>query len=249
MKRFMIAWAIATALFVETPIPAAAQGNDVEADDVTLFEWLRETPNDWETGLLFGALGLGGALFTTFTLVGGAFPGTAGKAKLDADSAIVDALTTRMKQLVDVATPNPEAIRAVGDQLDRLRDDLSRERWIQFAVAAILYAFLGALIAMALAKDLLQALVFGATWTGLVGTLGLKQDWLFRKETKEKGIEVLERELAGAKAMLQDERAKLTKAAVAESVPVDKVESLYGAAPELAMSPGDEQPILKAKAV
>jgi hypothetical protein len=56
-----------------------------------------------------------------------------------------------------------------------LADDLSKEMWRQYAVAIVLYAVLGAFFTAALAQDVLQALVIGAGWTGLLGTLNLRQ--------------------------------------------------------------------------
>ena len=47
---------------------------------------------------------------------------------------------------------------------------------------------LGAFFATLLARDILQALVIGAGWTTLLGTLGLKKDYADRKSTKDAAL-------------------------------------------------------------
>jgi hypothetical protein len=169
-----------------------AQGEEEGITVADLFQWATESPPDWGEGLWFAGLGLVGALVILFTLVGGAVPGTAGAAQIDADQAVLRRLSQRLDQLVTANPPNAPAIDAVRATVNEHRDDLTKERWRQFAIAGILYALLGAFFASALAKDILQALVLGATWTGLIGSLGLKKDYEVRKEIKDETIQKLE---------------------------------------------------------
>jgi hypothetical protein len=167
------------------------QSDNAEIDLANLFTWATSNPPNWGLGGLYAALGLVGALFTVFGLVGSAVPGTAGKAKIDADTERLKRLTERFEELATVNPPDSAAITAVGDQVDKIRDDLRNDTLSQFAIASILYVVLGAFFAMMLAQDILQAILMGAGWTAAVGTLGLKKDFEKRKEVKDDVAEKL----------------------------------------------------------
>jgi hypothetical protein len=190
-RRIGLVALVTAALVLSLSDAAAAQeGTPVEVGD--LFKWATEPPVDWVEGLLFAGIGLAGALVILFTLVGGAVPGTAGQAQIDADYAVLQRLTKRLEDLINAEPPNSAVVTAVAGMVNEYRDDLSKERWRQFAIAGILYAVMGAFFASALAKDILQAFVLGATWTGLIGSLGLKRDYQVRKEIKDEAIKRLE---------------------------------------------------------
>jgi hypothetical protein len=124
-----------------------------------------------------------------YGLIGGAVPGTAGQAKIDADAARLERLTEQLEKLINNPPHDAAAIKAIEGTVNSLRDDLRSERWNQFVIATIVYAVLGAAISTILAKDILQALVIGAGWTGFLGTLGLKKDYSERKEIKDTALE------------------------------------------------------------
>jgi len=169
---------------------AYAQGSSDKSVDVgDLFQWAQSSPPEWGKGALFAGLGLAGALVTTFGLVGGAVPGTAGSVRIDENNAQLERLTSRLEDLIKADPPNPPAISAVQGAVDNYRKDLRKEQWRLFAVAGFLYAILGAFFATLLAKDILQAIVIGAGWTGLAGTLGLKKDYESRKATKDEALD------------------------------------------------------------
>ena len=152
------------------------------SDLVNLFAWYTAEPRDWNTGILFAVLGFFGALATAYGLIGGIFPGTAGKSRIE------DA-TKRLEELRGLLdgwykSPLASSDPKTDPRIEQLRQDLesqertlTKERWRQFAIAAPLYALLGAFFASALAQDLLQAVVVGAGWTTVLGTLGLKKDY------------------------------------------------------------------------
>jgi hypothetical protein len=190
MKRASVVTTIALGLSaLITVSQARAQGATVPvaaADGVALAApapWLQT--KDYGTGALLAIGGLVGALITTFFLVGGPVPGIAGRARIDAQSTQLDELSKRLGGLVRAAAIDAAAIAAVEKTVNNLRDDLRAEiRW-QYAVASLLYAVLGAAIAALLARDLLQAVLIGAGWTGLLGSIGLKKDYETRKEMKD----------------------------------------------------------------
>lgn len=154
-----------------------------------LFFWATTTPPDWSQGALLAGLGFVGALVTIFSLIGGAVPGTAGQVKIETDTDRYNRMHQRLEDLINEPNSNPEMIKAVETAVNDLRDDLSSERWRQFGIATILYAILGAFFAALLAKDLLQALVIGAGWTAVLGTVGLKNDYDGRKKIKDEQLE------------------------------------------------------------
>ena len=193
MKRLFIIITVLVACvsFLITNV-AFAQGPEPTPEPINvidLFTWASTTPPNWGRGALFAVLGLVGALVTIFSLIGGAVPITAGQAKIDADTERLERLSRRLEELINASPPDAAAIAAVESAVNNLRDDLWAERWRQFGIAAFLYAVLGAFFSAMLAKDLLQALFIGAGWTGLLGTLGLKNDYATRKAFKDAALE------------------------------------------------------------
>jgi hypothetical protein len=167
----------------------ADDGTEEATTDVAdLFSWISETDEDWATGGFYALLGLVGATVVNFGLIGGAVPGTAGKAKIDADETRIEQLSKRVVQLAEENPVQADALTAIDGALDKLRDDARRERWRQYVIASALYAFLGAFFASMLAKDLIQALAIGAGWTGILGSLGLRSDFSARKAAKDEAI-------------------------------------------------------------
>jgi hypothetical protein len=190
--RVLIAGSI---LFVLFSFPAAAaaaqpadsaQPSDVKVAD--LFSWFKAGDRDWGAAGSYAVLGLVGAMVIAFGLIGGVVPGTAGRAKIDTDEARLLRLSVRLEELAKASPIDAPALTAVNSAVDELRDDTRSERWRQYTVAMVMYAFLGAFFAAMLAKDLLQALAIGAGWTGVIGSLGLKSDFSARKAAKDDAL-------------------------------------------------------------
>lgn len=176
----------------EAPPPAspaaAGEAGEEPAGPVAridLFAWYPR----WDLGWLYAGLGAVGALIILFGLIGGAVPGTAGQAKIDADSQRLERLSQRLEELISRPQLDADTIKAVESAVNNLRDDLRAERWRQFALAAVFYLVLGAFFAALLAEDILQAVILGASWTGLVGSLGLKRDYAERKAVKDEALD------------------------------------------------------------
>jgi hypothetical protein len=201
LRLIMLVTGAVAALF---PVVALAQGSGLSepggVDLANLFGWAAADPPDWGRGALFAGLGLAGALVTVFGLIGGVVSGTAGKAKIEADVEQLKRWSGRLEELMMASSPDAAAIEAIQKATDTFRDDLARERWRQFACAAALYALLGAFFASMLAQDIVQAIVTGAGWTAVVGSLGLKTDFKERKLEKDA---VLERTLVRAHELEQ----------------------------------------------
>ena len=168
-------------------------------ETVNVFTWAAGPSPDWARGALYALLGLIGALITVFSLVGGAIPGTAGYMRIEAGMKRVEDREKILDKLIEDSERDPEKIKAVNIATNSLRDDIRQDRRRQFALAAGLYAVLGAFSAAMLAQDLLQSLVIGAGWTAFLGAMGLKKDYADRKSVKDQTTEKLENALSEAK--------------------------------------------------
>jgi len=182
-KQFALCGGIALAFLVPATV-AAADGDPVDVASVAT--WF---PNgNYLLGATLALFGAVGAIFTAFTLIGGVVPGTAGKAQLDKDRELLDRLTASMETSLKSGAAGASDLRqAVND----LRDDYNTERNRQYFLGALLYIFLGAFFSALLARDILQALAFGAGWTGIIGSLGLKTDFTQRKDEKDDSLATL----------------------------------------------------------
>lgn len=134
MKRlfFLTLWLACTSFLLVTNIAFAqeAETNPKPVEVADLFSWATTTPPDWARGGLYAGLGLIGALVTSFGLIGGAVPGTAGQAKIDADTARLERLSERLEKLITSTDgpPAAEAIVAVESTVNSLRGCLESRR-------------------------------------------------------------------------------------------------------------------------
>jgi hypothetical protein len=188
-------------------------------------EWLiGQDTIDWATGGALLGFGFVGALVTVFSLVGGAVPGVAGQAAIDAGLARLDALSQRLDALINRDPPEAEQVRAVESTVDSLRTYLGKERWRQFLVAGTLYAVLGAVVSALIAQDILQALVIGAGWTSFLGALGLRKDRAERGNNRDYELRSALEELRALQArapedsMREQARAAIRQVEVARSI-------------------------------
>jgi len=199
MKRFL--WVILVVLcfvlLVTAPVFADSDqpDTDQEIQVANLFTWATGAEPDWMVGGLYALLGLFGALITVFGLIGGAIPGTAGAARIEANMIRVQKREDRVQQLYEEENPDPDLLKELRIGSNQFRDDVEADRRRQFFSAALLYAILGAFFATMLAQDILQAIVIGAGWTAYLGALGLKRDYAERKEIKDKTSTELEAKL------------------------------------------------------
>lgn len=157
-----------------------------ESANNIISSWINKNPPDWTRGILLAFLGFAGALFTVFGFIGGAIPGTAGQVRIEKDEATLDLWSEQLGQLITHHSDKTNTISALQTAVNNLRDDVRKDKWSQFMIAALLYVFLGFVFAALLADDWLEALIIGAGWTGIVGAMGLKKDQAERKTIKDK---------------------------------------------------------------
>ena len=177
MKYFILT----TILF----IPSVGFSQTSDLGDVELLQWLlNENVTDWTTGILFAILGLLGSFIAVFFNIGSLIPGTAGYAEITVKKNYLNYFENKLKQ-----AESPELITAINNVIDDYRDDLSKENWKQFKIAAVLYVLIGTLIAMIFAQDILQALVFGIGWTTIVNNILVKKDIKSIMQSKNDALE------------------------------------------------------------
>jgi len=174
-------------------------GMPTQITNADIFTWLFTNPPDFATGLIYLVLGLVGALVAVFGLVGGVVPKTAGQANLEEEMANLKIEEAKLSKLTGDCTnnecppPNPEIVKALGTVVNDLRVSVTQERRKQFAQAAGIYLILGAVFAAMLAVNMLQAIVIGFGWTGVIGVLGLNQDHDYRSSKKDDVIDKLQK--------------------------------------------------------
>jgi signal transduction histidine kinase len=193
MRRLLVIAALLAVAALAGAAPALAQDDTVEPQPL---EWATGDSIDWSEGGILAGFGLMGALFTVFTLVGGAVPGTAGQAEIEADTKRLSLWTDELGKRITNNNPGRASeMEAINASVSELRTAVTRERWRQFVVASVLYILLGAFAATVLAQDLLQAIAIGAGWTAIIGSLGLKRDYSKRIETKDEALDSLKKHI------------------------------------------------------
>ena len=188
--------ALLLCLLLATCSPATAQPTGSETSVTQVFRWYPH----WPLGGFYAGLGVAGALIVMFSMLGGAIPGTAGRAHIDIERARLDELNKHLSQALDTKPISSDTVKALGEMIDTARDDLRAELWRQYVLGAVLYTILGAFFASALAGDAIQAIVLGATWTSFLGVFGLKQDFASRNAVKEEALRTSEEALTAVQA-------------------------------------------------
>jgi hypothetical protein len=196
MSFFMIATAVAQPAVTKQPLVSNA----------TILFWANDKPIDWFSGLALAFTGAIGALVTVFFLIGGAVPGTVGKVNIDYDAEQLKEYKEKLKVMwsKELTTVDLEKAKELKSMVYDFSNQLNKERWHQFSLAAILYVAIGAFFAAFLARDILQALIIGAGWTGYLGALGLKSDAEERGSRKNDKIDELVGSLKEKDKIIED---------------------------------------------
>ncbi len=95
------------------------------------------------------------------------------------------------------------------DMINEDEDRLDRERNETRKTGIILYLFIGGVVAAILADSMVEAVGFGAGWTGLIGVFGIKKD----SELKEKSRATAIIDMQDMQEKLKDTIAKKTEEA------------------------------------
>jgi hypothetical protein len=184
-------------------VPAAntststATGSNAAAESFRspdLLIWLRQE-NRVFWGIMFFTFGAFGGLITAAFSLGESLPGIGGASVIEPDqakaSALEDAISKRQSALeqlqerITASAGNCDNIKFVAEQqgkqikdlqseLTLIQNRISKNRWSTWKIGMPIYVLVGGATSLLLAKDVLQAIVFGATWTSVVAAIGLK---------------------------------------------------------------------------
>lgn len=158
---------------------------------------------DWAVGLVYAAVGIIGALVFVYFAFDEALPGMGGLTRLNDLETELGELErkragiaeTRQRLLAESPVDNE---RLVGlDALTKSYDSrvqeklaaITRVRRMRLAAGIPLYIILGGVVASAFATNLLQALLIGFGWTGVVQAVGLRQRTAEVKNASAKEVE------------------------------------------------------------
>ncbi len=138
-------------------------------------------PDDIFIGIFFFILGICGAAIMVYL---GEIEKLLGKSTriLEIESEI----ESKKKEREKIKVPENTNDRIKWEELiNKDKEQLYRERNSVRTQGIILYVFIGGVIATILANSMIEAVAFGAGWTGLIGLFGIKKDSKERREKRE----------------------------------------------------------------
>jgi hypothetical protein len=177
---------------------------DKSGGDSTILSWMgkKDLPLQpiWAYAALLFLLGAVGGMITAFYSVGQALPGIGGGGLIDPEVARMQAFEDAVKlcssDLVEIQaklkncgqTEDPKCvqnlqfvaaqyidqIKMYEEHVARLRDLVNANRWKIWAYGMPMYVMIGGVTSLLFAKDWVQALLFGYSWSGVVSAIGLK---------------------------------------------------------------------------
>lgn len=153
-------------------------------------------PQDILFGLFLFLLGVVGASIMVYL---GEWERLLGKSarilEIEAEIAAKRSIADQIKDPAEA-----EQRRAWEAMINEDEDRLDRERRMVRTQGVILYLFIGGVLAALLANSLLEAVAFGAGWTGFLGMFGIKKDSeerrRLRNEEDDKELEEFNKTLA-----------------------------------------------------
>ena len=139
-------------------------------------------PNDIFMGVFFGLLGVCGAAILVYL---GEWEKLIGKSArmLEIEGVIAS------KRKIANKIEDPEEVEKRKKWEVMINEDeyrLDRERKSVRTQGIILYLFIGGVIAAILANSMVEAVAFGAGWTGFIGIFGIKKDSEERRKLRDK---------------------------------------------------------------
>ena len=139
-------------------------------------------PNDISMGVLFALLGVVGAAIMVYL---GEWDKLLGKSARILE--IENQIASNRKIANEIKDPNEVGIRERWeDIINRYENRLDTERRFVRNLGIILYLFIGGVIAAVLANSMVEAIAFGAGWTGFIGIFGIKKDSEERRKVRDK---------------------------------------------------------------
>lgn len=154
-------------------------------------------PNNISVGMLFFLLGVVGAAITVYF---GEWEKLIGKSALMLE--IEDEIEAKRKIAKIIEDPREVELREKWEGLiAQDQNRLDKERQFVRMQGTVLYLIIGGVFAAILANTVLEAVAFGAGWTGLIGVFGIKKD----SETRRKIRDQKDEESLEKLSTIQDE--------------------------------------------
>ena len=139
-------------------------------------------PNDISMGVLFALLGVVGAAIMVYL---GEWDRLLGKSARILE--IENQIASNRKIANEIKDPGEvEKRKQWEDMINVDEDRLDGERKSVRTQGVILYLFIGGVMAAILANGVVEAVAFGAGWTGFIGMFGIKKDSDERKKRRDK---------------------------------------------------------------
>lgn len=164
-----------------------------EVGSIKLFVWADGNSPNYLQGFLFGLMGIVGALTSIFSFIGKTVPGTGGRLHIEKEELRLARMNEKFEKF-NTAQPTVDAeyLKEIRLHIDSATKRLNRNKTSQFMLSSVLFIVLGCFFSLMIAQDLLQALIIGAGWTGILGSFGLKQDYKERNTLKNNVLEAAE---------------------------------------------------------
>ena len=136
-------------------------------------------PNDILIGIFFFSLGIGGAMIMVYL---GDWEKLRGKSVRIIE--IEEDIKEKRKRANKLNDNNTD-YRETWELINKDQNRLDRERKFNITIGITLYLLIGGIVATILADSTIEAVAFGAGWTGLIGVFGLKKDSEGRAKVRE----------------------------------------------------------------
>jgi flagellum-specific peptidoglycan hydrolase FlgJ len=196
------------------------------------FPWVTsgDFSDNWLTGLGLAAAGALGALILIFTSLGTFLPSMGGKADWEALGLKIEELEKRREKLlesreryvrseVEIGSKQRTEANSIIQTLDGMiatKEAQRKARYRELTLLGIpLYFVIGAVFAVLLASNAMQALLIGFAWTAFIDRFGLRGEEKEKKQLRAEDSEKLAKEAKDgqqAKSQLKETEKQLTKA-------------------------------------
>lgn len=136
-------------------------------------------PNDIIIGIFFFFLGIGGAMIMVYL-------GDWEKLMWKGVRIIeIEEDIKEKRKLANKLKEDETRYKETWELIHMDQDRLDKERKFNITLRMILYLLIGGVVATILANSTIEAVVFGAGWTGLIGVFGIKKDSEKRAKVRE----------------------------------------------------------------
>jgi hypothetical protein len=158
-----------------------------------ILQWTLSKPPDILGGIIVAVGGILGASIVVFTSIGSAMPGTEARTEYKEGQAQLAKFREQWNKAVEDKR-DPETLAAIEAAWNKFRDDLKRDAGSGFAPAALIYVVIAAILATLLATSFYGGIGIGLGLTGIMSTIGTRNQKEKSDTVKNKALEDLIKE-------------------------------------------------------